>query len=134
MKMLNTLENAKLDSTGVDAPVVFECFSILLRILYPVCPHIGYQLWDSLGYSKVFGDLLDAPWPEVDPGALTRDEIEMMLQVNGKLRGSIKVSSQASKEVIEKIALDSEAYKNQAKGANPKKIIVVAGRLVNIVL
>ena len=134
MKMLNTLENAKLDSTGVDAPVVFECFSILLRILYPVCPHIGYQLWDSLGYSKVFGDLLDAPWPEVDPGALTRDEIEMMLQVNGKLRGSIKVSSQATKEEIEKIALDSEAYKNQAKGANPKKIIVVAGRLVNIVL
>jgi len=81
-----------------------------------------------------FGDLLDAPWPEVDPGALTRDEIEMMLQVNGKLRGSIKVSSQATKEEIEKIALDSEAYKNQAKGANPKKIIVVAGRLVNIVL
>jgi len=57
-----------------------------------------------------------------------------MLQVNGKLRGSIKVSSQATKEEIEKIALDSEAYKNQAKGANPKKIIVVAGRLVNIVL
>ncbi len=134
MKMLNTLENAKLSAQAQDGAVLFECFSILLRILYPVCPHIGYELWESMGFSKIFGDLLDAPWPQVDPVALARDEVEMVLQVNGKLRGSIKVSSNAKREEIEAIAAQSEAFKNLSRGAIPKKIIVVPGRLVNIVL
>jgi len=134
MKMLNTLESAKLSSDSEDRAVLFECLSILLRILYPVCPHIGCALWESLGFSKIFGDLLDAPWPQVDPGALIQDQVEMVLQVNGKLRGSIKVSSSAVKQEIEEIATQSEAFKNLSKGASPKKIIVVPGRLVNIVL
>jgi leucyl-tRNA synthetase len=134
MKMLNTLETAKLSSDTQDDGVLFECFSILLRILYPVCPHIGFSLWDTLGYAQVWGPLLDAQWPKVDPTALERSEIELMLQVNGKLRGSLKVSAKASKEDIETMAVASEAFQNQSKGLAPKKIIVVPGRLVNLVV
>jgi leucyl-tRNA synthetase len=134
MKMLNTLESAKLSSSGADCAALFECVSLLLRILYPVCPHITCQLWSELGYQAIFGDLLDAPWPSVDSSALNRSQIELMMQVNGKLRGAIKVPASASKEEIEQLALESETFKAQAKGASPKKVIVVMGRLVNIVV
>ena len=80
------------------------------------------------------GDLLDAPWPQVDAGALVQDEIELMLQVNGKLRGSIPVPAQADKTEIERIALASEAFVAHAAGAAPKRVIVVPGRLVNVVV
>ena len=70
----------------------------------------------------------------MDESALLRDEIELMLQVNGKLRGSISVPATASKDDIEHAALASEAFQKQAQGAAPKKVIVVPGRLVNVVL
>ena len=87
-----------------------------------------------MGYSEQHGDLLDAAWPEVDAGALQKDEIELMLQINGKLRGSVTVSAAADKATIEAAALASEAFIKQAAGALPKKVIVVPGRLVNIVV
>ena len=80
------------------------------------------------------GDLLDAPWPKVDDSALVQDEIELMLQVNGKLRGSIKVSPTADKAAIEAAALASEDVAKFSEGKAPKKIIVVPGRLVNVVV
>jgi leucyl-tRNA synthetase len=80
------------------------------------------------------GDLLDAAWPAVDASALVQDEIELVLQVNGKLRGSVVVSATADKAAIEAAALASEAFQKQAQGAAPKKVIVVPGRLVNIVI
>ena len=113
---------------------VYEGFSILLRCLYPVTPHLAHALWQQLGYPDEHGDLLDAAWPEVDPGALQKDEIELMLQINGKLRGSVTVSAAADKATIEAAALASEAFIKQAAGALPKKVIVVPGRLVNIVV
>ncbi len=66
-----------------------EGLSILIRVLYPVVPHIGCALWDELGFAAKVGALLDAPWPQVDPAALAQDEIELVLQVNGKLRGKL---------------------------------------------
>ncbi len=108
--------------------------SILLRVLYPACPHLTSELWKSLGYAAQHGDLLDAPWPQVDEAALQQDEIELMLQVNGKLRGSVTVPAGADKAAIEAAALASEAFIKQAAGATPKKVIVVPGRLVNIVV
>ena len=87
-----------------------------------------------MGYAGALGDLLDAPWPQPDPSALVQDEIELMLQVNGKLRGSILVPAQADKAEIERIALASEAFVKQAAGATPKKVVVVPGRLVNVVV
>ncbi|NDC60899.1 MAG: leucine--tRNA ligase, partial [Betaproteobacteria bacterium] len=134
MKMLNALEDAKLGHSGSDNAALTECFSILLRVLYPVCPHITYHLWGELGYAKCCGGLLDVSWAEVDESALEREEIELMLQVNGKLRGSIAVPANASTQAIEQAALASEAFGRQAQGAKVKKIIVVPGRLVNLVL
>jgi len=82
----------------------------------------------------VHGDLLDAPWPVADEAALQRDELELMLQINGKLRGAILVPASASKEEIERVALQAEIFIKLAEGATPKKVIVVPGRLVNLVL
>ena len=133
MKMLNTLEDVQLSDSAEDAAALAECFSILLRVLYPACPHITDQLWNELGYAACCGDLLDVTWAGVDESALQRDEIELMLQVNGKLRGSILVPASADKAQIEQIALASEAFAKAANGAAAKKVIVVPGRLVNVV-
>ena len=80
------------------------------------------------------GPLLDAPWPEVDEAALVQDEIELMLQVNGKLRGSIRVPADADRAAIEAVAVASEAFQRFAEGAAPRKVIVVPKRLVNLVV
>ena len=134
MKMINALEDFKAMDCPGGAVALIEGFGILLRCLYPATPHITHQLWSQLGYATHLGDLLDAPWPQVDPQALVQDEIELMLQVNGKLRGSILVPAQADKAQIEAVALASEAFTKQAAGAAPKKVIVVPGRLVNVVV
>ncbi|MDP4622636.1 MAG: class I tRNA ligase family protein, partial [Hydrogenophaga sp.] len=134
MKLLNALEDFKADGSDGDRAVVCEGVSLLLRMLYPACPHLSSQLWLELGYAARMGDLLDAAWPAVDASALVQDEIELMLQVNGKLRGSVVVSATADKAAIEAAALASEAFQKQAQGAAPKKVIVVPGRLVNIVI
>jgi leucyl-tRNA synthetase len=90
-------------------------------------------LWQELGFAKQYGSILDAPWPEVDESALVQSEIELVLQVNGKHRGQMKVPADATKEVIEAIALQAEPVIRILNGANPKKVIVVPGRLVNVV-
>ena len=133
MKMLNTLEGAKSDNSPEFASVMRETLSIFLRTLYPVVPHITYVLWQELGYEKTDGDLLNAPWPQVDAAALEQDEIEMVVQVNGKLRSSIKVPKTADKVTIEKIALDNENVQKFITGT-PKRVIVVPNKLVNIVV
>jgi leucyl-tRNA synthetase len=134
MKMLNALEDFKqFDDAGAQVAVV-EGFGMLLRVLYPATPHIAHALWSELGYAGVQGELLDAPWPQVDASALVQDEIELVLQINGKLRGSVTVPAGADKAAIEAAALASEAFQKQAQGAAPKKVVVVPGRLVNVVI
>jgi leucyl-tRNA synthetase len=133
MKMLNALESAELDDTPCARQALAETVSILIRVLYPVVPHITWRIWNDLGYAKVYGDLLDAPWPDVDPAALIADEIELMLQVNGKLRGSVTVPNGASKDQIEQTALSHEASVRFLEGRPAKRVIVVPGKLVNIV-
>ena len=134
MKLLNALEDFKSTPSASAVAAMREGFGILLRCLYPAAPHLTHSLWDELGYAAEAGELLDAPWPEVDTSALQQDEIELMLQVNGKLRGSVTVPAGASKAEIEAAALASEAFTRQAAGAPAKKVIVVPGRLVNIVV
>jgi leucyl-tRNA synthetase len=132
MKLLNALEGFK--EAGTQAAVVREGFSVLLRLLYPACPHTTWMLWKDLGFSAQMGDLLDTPWPLVDDTALVQDEIELMLQVNGKLRGAVKVSAQADKAAIEAAALAHPDFIRFAEGQPAKKVIVVPGRLVNVVV
>jgi len=134
MKLLNALDDFAFDASEGDAALRCEGASLLLRLLYPACPHIAHALWIELGYAKAHGDLLDAPWPQVDPAALVQDEIELVLQINGKLRGAVVVPSGATKEAIEALALASPTLLAFAAGAVPKKVIVVPGRLVNVVL
>ena len=134
MKMINALEDFKaVDEAGGQVALI-EGFGILLRVLYPATPHLAHVLWSELGYANHLGDLLDAPWPQVDPKALVQDEISLVLQVNGKLRGAILVAAGADKATIEAAALANEEYQKFAEGREPKKIIVVPGRLVNIVV
>jgi leucyl-tRNA synthetase len=133
MKMLNTLESSKLEAGAATDAVVTEGLSMFLRVLNPVAPHITHALWVELGFAKAHGDILDAQWPQVDPAALEQAEIEMMIQVNGKLRGSIKVAKDADKATIEALAMASEAVQKFVE-STPKKIIVVPGKLISIVV
>jgi leucyl-tRNA synthetase len=138
MKLLNALEAFVAAKPTLAEPAqagaAFEAFGILLRCLYPVAPHLTHALWHKLGYEDGLGTLLDAPWPEVDEQALVQSEIELMLQINGKLRGALTVPASADKAAIETAALASEAFIKHAQGAAAKKVIVVPGRLVNIVV
>jgi leucyl-tRNA synthetase len=133
MKMLNTLEGVPADASGAPAGLR-EGLSILLRVLYPVVPHTAWAMWNELGYAAAHGDIVDAAWPAVDAAALVQDEIELVLQVNGKLRGKIIVPAGADKAAIEAAARASADVAKHAAGAPLKKIVVVPGRLVNVVV
>ncbi|MDR2261815.1 MAG: leucine--tRNA ligase [Azoarcus sp.] len=133
MKILNTLEKLPRAAAADSAAeaVAAEGFSILLRLLSPIAPHIAHVLWRACGYGD---DILAAPWPEPLAAALTQDEIELMLQINGKLRGSLRVAAAAGKADIEAAALDSEAARKFMDGHPARKVVIVPGRLVNIVV
>ena len=127
MKMLNALDRM----VGAGDAVSKEGLSILLRLLAPITPHVCQYLWRQLGFGA---EILDAPWPVVDESALVRDEIDLVVQVNGKHRGSVRVSSEASRETVERMVLESANVQKYVDGQTVKKVIVVPGRLVNIVV
>jgi len=131
MKMLNALEKTLKDAGEGRAAVAHEGCSILLRVLSPICPHITHALWKELGYGD---DILNAPWPEPLEKALVQDEIELVIQINGKLRGGIRVPASADKAAIEQLALASDVVQKQLAGGAAKKVIVVPGRLINVVI
>jgi len=130
MKLLNSLES----HAEADPGTLREGLGVLLRVLHPACPHTTWALWEELGYPGELGPLLDAPWPEVDERALVQAEIELMLQVNGKLRGSIRVPADARRDAIERVALASPEFLKFGSEQAVRKVVVVPGRLVNIVL
>jgi leucyl-tRNA synthetase len=127
MKILNALERLPEEEAAVDA----EGLSILLRLLSPITPHLCHHLWRELGFGE---DVMHAPWPEPDAAALEQDEVELVVQVNGKLRGSILVPRQADKSAIEKLAMANANVQKFVAGQNVKKVVVVPGRLVNLVV
>ncbi|MFZ5555222.1 MAG: leucine--tRNA ligase [Pseudomonadota bacterium] len=143
MKTLNALEQqipaafrkATVGDAGpawsAAAGVIAESVSILLRLLSPITPHITHALWRELNFA---GDIIDAPWPEHDEAALATDEIELVIQVNGKLRGQLRVPAAADKAAVEQLALASEPAQKFVAGQPVKRVIVVPGRLVNIVV
>jgi leucyl-tRNA synthetase len=100
-------------------------------LLAPIVPHICEAIWTGLGKS---GSIIDAPWPEADPSALARDAIELVVQVNGKLRANISVPTGATEAEVREAALSNEAVKRHVEGKTVKKVVVVPGRLVNIVV
>jgi leucyl-tRNA synthetase len=124
MKILNALDAIEEWNATSE-----EGLSILLRLLSPIAPHITHHLWRELKFGE---DIMQAPWPEADPKALEQDEIELVVQVNGKLRGSIKVAKTADKKAIEQSAVAAMAKYIADQAV--KKIIIVPGRLINIVV
>ena len=128
MKILNLLEDNAGSAHGALAR---EGMSILLRLLSPIAPHITQTLWREFGFGA---DILEAGWPAVDPAALVQDEIELVLQVNGKHRGAILVARTADRAGIERLALENPNAQKHIAGQAVKKVIVVPGRLVNIVV
>jgi leucyl-tRNA synthetase len=126
MKILNALQELPEWNATTE-----EGLSILLRLLAPIAPHIAHHLWRELGFGE---DVMQARWPEPDPAALEQDEIELVVQVNGKLRGSIVVPKQADKSTIENLALSNPNVQRFVAGQSVKKVVVVPGRLVNLVV
>jgi leucyl-tRNA synthetase len=108
-----------------------EVLEACVLLLAPIVPHICTELWSAL---RPGTRLLDQPWPTVDAAALRQDSIELVVQVNGKLRGHIQVSSSASREEIEAAAVSHEAVVKFSNGQKARKVIVVPGRLVNVVV
>ena len=128
MKVMNVLARMD-DAKGADA-LRREGMGILLPLLSPTAPHITHHLWRELGYGD---DILSAPWPDVDESALKRDTIELVVQVNGKVRGKVQVAAAADKSAVEAIAMADENVQRFIEGKHVKKVVVVPGRLVNVV-
>jgi leucyl-tRNA synthetase len=126
MKILNALEEIEDWNATTE-----EGLSILLRLLSPIAPHITHHLWRELRFGE---DIMTAAWPEPDPAALEQDEIELVVQVNGKLRGSIRVPKAADRVAIEQLALSNPNVQKFVAGQTVRKVVVVPGRLVNLVV
>ncbi len=130
MELANELSRFALGS-GADRALVGEALAALVRMLAPVVPHIAQRLWEALGGQ---GLVMDADWPAVDEAALARASVEWVVQVNGKLRGHVALASGASREEIEYAARTEASVARYLEGREIKRIVVVPGRLVNIVV
>ncbi|QRN41339.1 MAG: leucine--tRNA ligase [Neisseriaceae bacterium] len=130
MELLNLYEKTDL-SQPYGNEVATEMFSVVFRMLWPIVPHIAEALWEELELNQ---GILEAGWPVADKEALVPDEMELMVQVNGKLRGRITVALEASKEEIEYLAQAEQSVLRHIEGRTVKKIIIVPKRLVNIVV
>ncbi len=135
MKMLNAMEEAKSGNGShppVSPTVMSESMGILLRVLYPLAPHITHTLWNELGYAREHTEIIDAPWPQVDESALVQDEMELVVQVNGKVRGSIRVPTHAEDAAITATALADANVIRFVDGRPVKFSKVVRPKLVTI--
>ncbi|HEX5636775.1 MAG TPA: class I tRNA ligase family protein, partial [Gammaproteobacteria bacterium] len=132
MELMNELSRFNDDSAQGRA-VMREALRAIVLMLSPIVPHISHELWHCLGGENA-GAVVEQSWPEFDESALVRSSIEMMIQVNGKLRGKIEVPVNADKTLIEKMALENPNVTAFIDGKELKKIIVVPGRLINLVV
>jgi leucyl-tRNA synthetase len=126
MKLLNLLSK-----TPANTDVAREGYSILLRLLAPITPHITHHLWKTLGFGD---DILKANWPQVDNAALQTDHITLVVQVNGKVRGQITVAHDADDKTIQEVAIAESNVMRHLNGQTPKKVIVVRKKLVSVVV
>jgi len=130
MELLNAL--AKFDDASDNGRAIRqEVLENIVLMLSPVVPHVCQVLWEQLGHT---GDIVVARWPEVDASALQQDSLEMVIQVNGKLRSKLQVPVSASREAIEKMALADAKIQSYIDGKTIRKVIVVPKKLVNIVV
>jgi leucyl-tRNA synthetase len=111
--------------------VVQEALEAMTLLLAPIAPHISQAIWSEL---RPNSDILEQAFPKVDAEALVQNEIELVIQVNGKLRGNLLVAKDTDKAQLEQLALSHEAVQKLLAGGSAKKVIVVPGRLINVVI
>jgi leucyl-tRNA synthetase len=129
MTLMNVLEKAAQDSDA-DRALLQEGLETVALLLAPITPHISHELWLELGHESA---VIDAQWPVLDESALVQDNLQLVVQVNGKLRGQIDVPATASREEVEAAARVNENVLRFLDGLTIRKVIVVPGKLVNIV-
>ena len=129
MTLMNVLEKAAQDSDQ-DRALLHEGLETVTLLLAPITPHICHELWNRLGHD---GAVIDAKWPALDESALVQDSLQLVIQVNGKLRGQIEMPASAGREEIEAAARQNENVLRFTEGLTIRKVIVVPGKLVNIV-
>jgi leucyl-tRNA synthetase len=129
MELMNDL-NAFPITSETDKAIRHEVIATVLPMLAPIVPHMTHALWIALGQT---GSLMDAPWPLLDTSALVKDSLELVIQVNGKVRGKIEVSVSADKKTIEEAVVQNENVQRYLEGKSITKIIVVPNKLVNVV-
>jgi len=129
MELMNEVGRLEV-SSGQDRAVVQEALETAIRVLSPITPHICHTLWQALGHSE---PVVDAPWPVADTEAMKRSEIEVVLQVNGKVRAKAEVPASIGKAELEALALANENVQRFTEGKTVRKVIVVPGKLVNVV-
>ncbi len=130
MELVNAFSRIEDNSPQARA-VRHEALEIVVVLLSPIVPHITHALWQALGHAQA---IIDTPWPAVDTAALKQDSIEVVVQVNGKLRGRVAVPATAAEDEVRKLALADEGVARHVGGKQVKKVIVVPGKLVNIVV
>jgi leucyl-tRNA synthetase len=129
MTMVNTLY--RLESSTARAAVIREGVGIVLRLLAPIAPHVTHHLWRELGFGE---DILGADWPRVDEDALKQDSLDYVVQVNGKMRGSVRVPADADQATVQAAALANEQIAKFIDGKPIRKAILVPGKLLNLVV
>ena len=127
MKLSNSLSGAVLDASR---PVQVEAMGALIRLLAPFAPHLAEEFWFRLGGQ---GSVHLQTWPQHDPAALVQDTVDLVIQIKGKVRGSIQVPAECDKDTLEALALASDVAKRWLEGKPPRRVIVVPGKLVNLV-
>jgi len=131
---LHTLANAIADCKGDDDDIMAgQRFAVetMARLISPLAPHIAEEMWEALGNKTM---LATSDWPEADPSLVKDDMVEIGVQVNGKLRGTIELPHNCDKEDAQRVALASPAIVRYLDGQTPKKVIVVPNRIINVVL
>jgi leucyl-tRNA synthetase len=131
MELINEVSRHADRSSGQGLAVEREAISTAVLVLAPCVPHISHTLWQSFGNE---GSIMDASWPQVDEDALIQDSIQYVVQVNGKLRGKVEVAADAPQNEVEAAAMADENVQRFTEGLTIRKVIVVPGKLVNVVV
>ena len=127
---LYMLSNAIADAPKADAATRREALETMVLLAAPMMPHLAEECWRALGHDRL---VAETPWPKHDPALLQTDTVTIAIQVNGKRRGEVMVARDADNKTVEAAALAEDGVKRALAGAPPKKVIVVPGRIVNIV-
>jgi leucyl-tRNA synthetase len=134
MELMNTLDKAKIDADASDdaKALLRETIVTVARMMAPITPHIAEEIWQAYGCAPA--GVMNAGWPKVNEAALKEDALQIILQVNGKMRGKMTVPAGIAKDELEILARESADVKRFTDGQNIVKVIVVPGKLVNIVV